>query len=103
MPIREIVEDKAGYMKLVTIVVASICVLYVVFAEYSVLAYGDQTGNITVLDNLPATNPATYALKILYTVNLFFSYPMQLSPAFDIIESFIFPHDKKATKGQYWC
>ena len=46
-----------------------------------------------VIEALPPTSYITYSLKFLYTINLFFSYPMQMTPVFDIIESFIFPHD----------
>ena len=90
-------------MKLVMIVLTCIYCLYLLFSEYAVLSYGDQEEFITIMDALPAENAATWTLKILYTVNLFFSYPMQLTPAFDIIESFIFPHNQKATTGQYWA
>ena len=103
MPLREIVADQKNYMKLVMIVLTVIYCLYVLFSEYAVLSYGNQEEYITIMDALPSTSPATYTLKSLYTVNLFFSYPMQLTPAFDIIESFIWPHDQKATKGQYWA
>ena len=45
------------------------------------------------MDALPPTSVATYSLKCLYCVNLFFSYPMQITPAIDILESFIWPNN----------
>ena len=44
----------------------------------------------------------TYALKIMFTVNLFFTYPMQLAPAVTLIESFIFDEKSEATVKRMW-
>ena len=38
----------------------------------------------------------------MYTVNLFFSYPMQLSPAVNLIESYIFNAKDAPTTKRYW-
>jgi len=43
-----------------------------------------------ITDALPAKGVFTWVLKSLFTVNLFFTYPMQLTPAVTLIESFIF-------------
>ena len=40
LPLREIVEDKSSYMKIVIFVVGGICVFYIIFAEYCNLAWG---------------------------------------------------------------
>ena len=47
LPLREIVEDKTSYMKIVIFVVAGICVLYIVFSEYMNLAYGKKMKTLT--------------------------------------------------------
>ena len=44
----------------------------------------------------------TYALKMSFTVNLFFTYPMQLAPAVTLIESFIFDEKSEATVKRMW-
>ena len=41
-------------------------------------------------------------MKILYTINLFCSYPLMLSPAINLIESFIFNAETKPTTGRFW-
>lgn len=40
MPLREIVEDKKNYMKLVMIVLGCIFLMYVIFFEYCIMSYG---------------------------------------------------------------
>ena len=77
LPLREIVEDKDNFFKIVSVVVSAICVFYIFFAEWTNFVYGDQKYDL-ITDLLPPTNPASYTLKAMYTVNLFFSYPMQL-------------------------
>ena len=61
----------------------------------------EMAGYVTIMDALPP-GIVVYILKMIYCVNLFFSYPLQLTPAVDIIESFIFPANVKVTTGQYW-
>ena len=38
----------------------------------------------------------------MYTVNLFFSYPMQMTPAVNLIEGFIFDKNSAPTTKRYW-
>jgi len=78
LPLREIVEDKSSYMKIVIIVVSGICVFYIVFAEYCNLAWGNMEPYSLITDALPSKSVLTYILKSMYTVNLFFSYPMMM-------------------------
>lgn len=40
MPLREIVEDKKNYMRLVMIVLGCIFLMYVIFSEYCIMSYG---------------------------------------------------------------
>ena len=101
LPLREIVADKDNFFKVVCVVVSAICVFYIFFAEWTNFVYGDQEYEL-ITDVLPPQNPATYALKAMYTVNLFFSYPMQLSPAVNLIESYIFDAKDAPTKKRYW-
>jgi len=83
-------------------VVSGVCVMYILYAEFAIMAYGSQKNYSLVLDALPATSPVTYTLKALYTVNLFFSYPMQMSPALNLVEGFIFDKNSAPTVKRYW-
>jgi len=102
LPLREIVADHKGYYKLVCIVVGSICVFYIIFSEFTNLAYGNMCNYVLITDALPSTSVVTYTLKALYTVNLFCSYPLQISPAVNLLEGYIFDGTKKPTKKRYW-
>ena len=55
-----------------------------------------------ITSRLPATSPLTYAIQCMYTVNLFCSYPLQLSPAVTLLESYVFDTVNKPTPTRYW-
>ena len=77
LPLREIVSDQSGYYKNVCIVVCSICVFYIIYAEFTNLAWGEaMDGNALITSLLPPTSVVAYACKIAYTVNLFCTYPL---------------------------
>ena len=49
LPLREIVEDKPNYFKLVTCVVTGICIFYILFAEFCNFAYGAPIEDYTII------------------------------------------------------
>ena len=99
LPLRDIVENKEGYLKLVCIVVTSIAIFYIAFAEFTNLGYDfEHNEYVLITDALPPQSWLTYTLKIAFTVNLFGTYPMQLSPAVNLIEAFIFDANSEVTK-----
>ena len=65
---------------------AIVSALVIIQASMSYLAYGDQIGDL-VTHNLPH-NLITTILRILYSLGLLFSTPIQSYAAFDIIEHF---------------
>ena len=103
LPLRDIVEDKAGYFRLVCIVVTGIAIFYISFAEFTNLGYDFENNEyVLITDALPSQSWFTYTLKTAFTVNLFFTYPMQLGPAVTLIESFIFEAKSEPTKVRMW-
>ena len=103
LPLRDIVEDKAGYHKLICIVVTGISIFYIVFAEFCNMGYDfNSTEYILITDALPPQGIYTYVLKSLFTVNLFFTYPMMLTPAITLVEAFIFDVKSAPTTTRYW-
>ena len=41
MPLREIVEDQENFMRLTIMVVSGVCLMYILYAEFAIMAYGD--------------------------------------------------------------
>ena len=102
LPIREVTADKEGYYKLLCITVTLIAFLYVALGEFTAIAWGD---NDTFLDplitsSLPEKSVVTYIVKILFSLNLFFSYPLVIHPANLVVESWFFSKWEKTRKRQ---
>ena len=102
LPIRECTADKEGYYKLLCLTVGSIAILYVIFGEFTVLAWGDREvfDLPLVTSSLPNTDIVTYIVKIFYSLNLCFSYPLMLHPANLVVETWFFEGWPKTRKRQ---
>ena len=77
-----------------------IAVLYIFFGEFTMLAWG-STPNFDdplITASLPQKSIVTYILKILFSFNLFFSYPLVIHPANLVVESWFFKNWGKSRK-----
>ena len=80
-----------------------IAIFYIVFAEFTNMGFDFNNNEyILITDALPPTAVFTWVIKSLFTVTLFFTYPLQLSPAVNLIESFIFDTKSAPTTTRYW-
>ena len=115
LPIMEITENKEQYFTLLTVTLIVICVIFIAFCEYAAFAYGEpvfdtsveppiQTGgvNALVLQNLPQNSPVAWVVACLYSLVVVFTYPLQISPANNVLESYLFGGWEKSPKRQ-WC
>ena len=102
MPLRLIAADQKRFFRHFCVTVLGICFLYIFFSEFNNFAYGSMANYILITNALPSQSMVTYILKSIYTVNLFFTYPLQMSPAVNLIEGFIFEENKKPTQGRVW-
>lgn len=109
LPILEVTEDRDAYYKILCTVVGGICVMYIVFSEYVLFAYGgytvDNPGGISqplIIDSLPPQQVLVWIIKVLFILNLVFSYPLTLYPANNVLESYLFG-DWPKSKKRMWC
>lgn len=70
--------------------ITTVFVIYLAFGEFCYFIYGDALNTPLITSNLPASSPVSWIIKILFTINLIFSYPLILYPANIIIESYVF-------------
>ena len=76
---------------MLAITVTFIAVLYIVFTEYCVFAYGvDKLTDPIITSALPAQSWVTYAVKVMFSLNLVFSYPLVIHPANIVLEDWLF-------------
>ena len=102
LPIREVTANKDIYFKLLCITVTLIALLYVAFGEFTMMAWGnnDEFKLPLITSSLPVKSPVTYTLKILFSINLLFSYPLVIHPANIVVESWMFGKWEKSRKRQ---
>lgn len=102
LPIQEITADKSQYYKLLCITVSFIALLYILFGEFTLLAWGDTEcfDEPLITACLPEKSWVTYILKILFSFNLIFSYPLVIHPANLVVESWFFDTWPKTRKRQ---
>ena len=114
LPIMEITENKEQYFTLLTITLIFICVIFISFCEYAAFAYGEpifntavdppvQTGgvNALVLQNLPQNSPVAWTVACLYSLVVVFTFPLQIAPANNVLESYLFGGWEKSKKRQW--
>ena len=71
------------------------------FAEFCLFGFGPE--NITeplITANLPPKSWITYVIKILFSLNLIFSYPLVIHPANLVLESYLFGSWAKTRRRQ---
>ena len=103
LPIREVTADKDAYFKLLCITVSLIAVLYIALGEFTAIAWGNNDSfqeDPLITSSLPETSVVTYIVKILFSFNLFFSYPLVIHPANLVVESWFFSTWEKSRKRQ---
>lgn len=78
--------------KLPMITVAAIltlCTFYVLFSELCYFTWGSDLTEPVVTEMLPADNTFVQIMKLLFCVNLIFSFPLTIVPTFDTLEAWI--------------
>ena len=103
LPIREVTADKKNYFKLLCITVTLIAILYIFLGEFTAVAWGDTETFQTlplITASLPEKSIVTYIVKILFSLNLVFSYPLVIHPANLVVESWFFGSWAKTRKRQ---
>lgn len=100
LPLMEVTQKPEIYNKILFYVLLTVMLLYVSFGEYCLFIYGELLKTPLITDNLPQ-NAVVYVIKIFFSINLVFTYPLQLHPASIIIESYIFKGMPKSPKRMW--
>jgi proton-coupled amino acid transporter len=98
MPVQNLTEDKEDFKRIFKNVMITCAALYSGIGLFAVLVWGDGTQQL-VMENLPL-NGFTWAIKVLYCLNLMFTFPLQLYPINTMIEDHLFKEWPKSRKRQ---
>jgi len=89
------------FYKILVITVTFIAVVKIAWTEYCLFAFGiDQLQDPLITASLPQQLWITYAVKIMFSLNLVFSYPLIIHPTNMVIEDWIFSNWESGRKRQ---
>jgi len=79
---------------------ASVTFSYVAFGLYTYFTYGDIVARDPIITQVIALNDDVFMMivKVLFCVNMIFSYPLIIFPANIIIESYLYKGWRKTKK-----
>ena len=89
IPIKEIVEDKRNYTKVVIVAIGLYGMINIAFGEYGLFGFGAAKSKLPlVTENLPRKGYVTWTIKMLYCVVAIVTYPLIIYPITQIIDSY---------------
>lgn len=100
LPLLEVTEKPELYPKILFYVLLTVMLLYVGFGEFCLFVWGHLVEKPLITENLPS-GAVVWIIKIFFSINLIFTYPLQLHPASIIIESYLYG-DMPKCKKRMW-
>jgi solute carrier family 36 (proton-coupled amino acid transporter) len=76
LPLLEVTEKPEMYPKILFYVLLTVMALYVSFGEYCLFIYGEKLVTPLITDNLPPGSVVVYLIKVFFSINLVFTYPL---------------------------
>jgi len=79
--------EKPEQMPIITVVaIVCLCTIYIAFSSLCYYAWGADLTEPVVTEMLPSGNLTVQAMKLLFCLNLVFSYPLSIVPTFNTLE-----------------
>lgn len=76
----------------------TLCSTYILFSELCYFTFGRDLDESIVMEEMPADNPIIKLVKVLFCINILFSYPITIFPTNQILDGFLFSRiDEKST------
>ena len=66
-----------------------LCTIYILFSLLCYYAWGSDLTEPVVTEMLPAGNMVVQIMKLLFCLNLVFSFPLTIVPTFSTLEAFL--------------
>ncbi|KAI0243560.1 hypothetical protein L0F63_004989, partial [Massospora cicadina] len=85
LPIAESMEEPKRFPRLLSMALLISTLVLLTVGSLSYAAFGDEV-NVVVLRNLPAAEPISQTVRLIYSLAVSFAVPLQLFPAIRILE-----------------
>ena len=89
MPVQDIARNPRSFRIILLFVIIAVAILYGVFGLFCIISWGDQIKTALITDKLP-DGGVVYLVKILFAINLVFSFPLVIHPAHIIVENILY-------------
>lgn len=94
-------KNPLRFPKILKYALITLVIYFTLFGLISYKYFGDMNEPI-VINNMDNNNLAIKVTKLLFCVNLVFSYPITIHPTNNILESFLFAFLNPESKVRYW-
>lgn len=104
LPVQDVTAKPENYGKIMCSVLAFTCALYVFFGNYCCIAWGSFLDTPLITDQLSEGDIPQWigwVVKILFSFNLLFSFPLIIYPTVMINENYLFDGWDKTKKRQW--
>lgn len=101
MPIMKACATPEHFTKIFLSAMATLIIVYVFFGCLCYAAYGSNDNAPLITEMLPAGDSLVITTKLVYIINLIFSYALCIYPTNQSIESILFDKDDNST-NTYW-
>ena len=102
MPIMSATKDREVFPYLLCGALGFLCIMYIIFGELCYYTFGSGLTKPIIMEMMPADNPIIQVVKILFMINLVFSYPLTIFITNLILEGFTFKRMKQNTPTRKW-
>jgi amino acid permease len=108
MPVMNACDDRAraNFPFLLAGALITLCSIYILFSELCYFTFGNNLNEAIVMQEMPSDSLIIQIVKLLYCLNLVFSYPLCIFPTNLVIDSIIFDDFLKLepnTKKRLWA
>eukprot|EP01065_Artemidia_motanka_P045059 TRINITY_DN6528_c0_g3_i2.p1 TRINITY_DN6528_c0_g3~~TRINITY_DN6528_c0_g3_i2.p1 ORF type:complete len:597 (+),score=88.84 TRINITY_DN6528_c0_g3_i2:275-2065(+) len=86
LPIHDAMENPQNFTWLMSLAFAMCCVLFIVFALLGYVARGGDAVDVNLLIAMPEDSSASQFAKVLYSLAVMLTFPLQAFPAYRIVE-----------------
>ena len=81
MPIMSATANREQFPYILTLAMISLTFMHIFFAELCYYTFGKDLNVAIITDKMPADNPIIQVVKLLFILNLVFSYPLTILPS----------------------
>ena len=83
-------QNKEQFPKILVAVIGTMCCAFITFGTVCYMTFGPDMDEQIITEMLPADNYIVIALKLIFCINMVFSYIIHIKPCNMIIEAWVF-------------